>query len=76
MSRKSLKTLSHIAAITAIMAGENQSNFTRINLTKSSLTEDEKNRKKGLKPFNINGEIIWAINEKNAIKKAKPFDLK
>lgn len=31
--------------------------------------EEKRNLKKGLKPFEINGEIHWAINEKNAIKK-------
>ena len=25
---------------------------------------------KGLKEFNINGKIVWALNEKNAIRKA------
>lgn len=28
-------------------------------------------RNKNLKEFHINGKTVWAINEKNAIKKAK-----
>ena len=28
-------------------------------------------RKRGLKPFTINGVTVWALNKKNAMRKAK-----
>ena len=31
------------------------------------------NTNKGLKEFNINGKTVWALNEKNAIRKANKF---
>ncbi len=39
-------------------------------LRKAIDREIERMMCKGLKPFDINGQIIWAINEKNAKRKA------
>jgi hypothetical protein len=32
---------------------------------------ESQKKNKGLKEFNIDGKIVWALNEKNAIRKAK-----
>jgi hypothetical protein len=31
--------------------------------------EFERKIKSGLKPFDFNGQIVWALNEKNAVRK-------
>lgn len=41
----------------------------------SSMSEEEKNIKNGLKSYRFNGVIIWAINEKTAMKKAEKLGL-
>ena len=41
----------------------------------SKLTEDQKKEKSGLKKFVFGENIIWAINQKNADKKARKLGL-
>ena len=37
---------------------------------KPRIPDDELNRSRGLKPFDIDGKTVWAINKKNSIRKA------
>jgi hypothetical protein len=67
MGKSTLRTLT-IMAIAGMLSN---SFYPLIHTEKRKrISEEELNRKRGLKEFIINGQSVWAINEKNAVRKA------
>lgn len=72
----SMKSRLYALELMAAMLDGGMSGTTRSVREAEPLTPEQIQKKKeeqwkaqGLKPFNINGKVIWALNEKNAIKK-------
>lgn len=64
--KNNMKALATIMALTAI---SNQG--SRIEMPSIEKSVDNVMREKGMKLFNIDGVEVWALNEKNARRKAK-----
>ena len=87
MANKS-KTLGLLRTFTAIAAMSSEleyskygrttkrdNNDDRVRKNESIFSEEEKKSKDGLKKFNYNGVDVYAINQKNADKKARKLGL-
>ena len=83
-----LKTLGLLSTFTAIAAMSSELEYSKygrptkrdndddtMRKNESIFSEEEKKSKDGLKKFNYNGVDVYAINQKNADKKAKKLGL-
>ena len=86
MANKS-KTLGLLSAFTAIAAMSSELEYSKygrptkrdnddtVRKNESIFSEEEKKSKDGLKKFTYNGVDVYAINQKNADKKARKLGL-
>lgn len=83
-----MKRIQSILAMSAMFAAMSESSYsgsrgtrTESGLSKEQLERKRKeaeaasNRAKGLKPFKYGDDIVWALNQKNADKKATKLGL-
>lgn len=77
-NKKAIRELAMFTVLGTMLCDINRPRFTPE--SKAKLRElrmqqgfESQPKNKGLKEFNIDGKIVWSINEKNAIRKSRPI---
>lgn len=69
---KSMKSLAAIMAMTSIAMQPERKKKSLLH-GKSPANRQTSHKHNGLKQFFVNGVEVWALNEKNAVRKAKNY---
>ena len=78
-----MKNHSKAAALLAVMSVMGSASSVRQQIVRDNKlrkgapkpTDEDRNAMKGLKAFYYGGSVVWAINQKNADRKAKKLNL-
>lgn len=73
MSNKSMKSLAALMAMTSIAMEPERKKNSLLPVKLPPANRQTLHKHKGMKQFFISGVEVWAINEKNAVRKVKNY---